>query len=254
MIPLSTIENALAAQFHDNVRLKKRRPNVFQVYAPFFHEDGDMLDMFIEPQNGGVRVCDFGKTLMRLSYTFELNTENKRRIFHELLSENRVEFDDANGNIYLDSTAEDVCSAVLHFSQVVAKVSRLDVLKREIVSGLFFDLVDEFVTQELNAYSPNLRAIPIPGKDEYEVTCEFAIKPHPVYLIAVRGSSRARLAALSFLEFQRAGLKFKGCVVHDDMEALPAKDRKRITSAADKQFPSLLDFREHAAGFLSRVA
>jgi hypothetical protein len=252
MISKTTIENALAAQFHDKIRLKSRRPNILQVYAPFYHEDGDMLDMFIEPHNGGVRVCDFGKTLMRLSYTFDLDTENKRRIFNELLTENQVEFDDGSGNIFIDTTEENLCNSVLHFSQVIAKVSRLDVLRREIVSGLFFEMLNEFIEAELGAFNPRFDYLPIPGRDELMVNCAFEIKPHPVYLFAVRSSNQARLATLSFLEFQKAALRFKGFVAHDDIESLPKNDRKRITSAADKQFVSLEDFRENAARFLSR--
>jgi hypothetical protein len=252
MISQATIENALASQFHDRVRLKPRRANILQVYAPFYHEDGDMLDMFIEPRDGGVRVCDFGKTLMRLSYDFEIDSENKLRIFHDLLTQNQVEFDEATGNIYLDTTENNICNSVLHLSQVIAKVSKLDVLKREIVSGLFFEMVDEFITSDLLDFNPRLKAHPLPGRDEVEVNCEFAIRPHPVYLFAVRNSSQAKLATIAFLEFQRAALPFKGYVVHDDMESLPKNDRKRLTSAADKQFISLDDFRENAASVLRR--
>src|SRR5690606_24395186 len=132
------------------------------------------------------------------------------------------------------------------------EVSRLDVLKREIISGLFFEMVDEFIVNELTEFHPELRAVPLPSRDDLEVTAAFHITPHPVYLFAVRNVSQARLAALTFLEFQREQLKFKGYVVHDDFEAIPAKDRKRITSAADKQFPSFDDFRERARSVLLR--
>jgi hypothetical protein len=252
MISQATIENALSTQFHDKVRLKLRRPDILQVYAPFYHEDGDMVDMFIEPRNGGVRVCDFGKTLMRLSYSFNLDTENKRRIFNELLAENKVEFDDDSGNIFIDTTEDNICNSVLHFSQVVAKVSRLDILRRELVSNLFFEMLNEFIESELAEFKPRFDYIPIPGRDDLTVTCAFEISPTPAYLFAVRNSSQARLAAISFLEFQKAKLRFRGLVAHDDIESLPKNDRRRITSAADKQFISLEDFRDNAARFLSR--
>jgi hypothetical protein len=40
---------------------------------------------------------------------------------------------------------------------------------------------------------------------------------------------------------------------HEDFEELPRKDRSRITSAIDKQFISLEDFREHSASYLLRT-
>ena len=58
---------------------------------------------------------------------------------------------------------------------------------------------------------------------------------------------------ISCLEFQRRRLPFKSVMVHQDFEGgLTKQDRTRITSAADKQFPSLDDFREHGALFLER--
>lgn len=247
-----SIASALGEQFDKNVRLVVKRSGIFQIRAPFYHEDGDMLDIFVEPSNGGVRLCDYGKTLMRLSYTFDLDTENKQRIFKDLLAENQVEFDEAKGNIYLESDAENVCTSLLHYAQVIAKVSRLDVLKREVISGLFFEMVDSFIASDLNEFKPELRAIPLPGRDDLEVTAAFHIAPHPVYLMAVRNSSQARLATLTFLEFQRESLSFKGYVVHDNFESIPAKDRTRITSAADKQFPSFDDFKMNARSVLLR--
>lgn len=249
---MTELQDLLRSQFHENVKLKEKRPRIFQVYAPFYHEDGDMLDIYIEPVGSGFRICDYGKTLMRLSYSFDIDTDNKRRIFNELLSENRVNFDESKGNIYLESQDENLCSSLLHFSQVVAKVSRLDVLKREVISGLFYEMVEKFVSKELQEFSPELDTLPLKSREDLKVTCSFNIKPDPVHLIAVRGSAKAIVAALSFLEFQRAGLRFKGCVVHEDFDSLPSNDRTRITSAADKQFVSFEDFRENSARYLNR--
>jgi hypothetical protein len=56
---------------------------------PFYHEDGDMIDLFIQPlEDGRFRICDFGMTLMRLSYTYELDTPAKERIFYRIVEAN----------------------------------------------------------------------------------------------------------------------------------------------------------------------
>src|SRR5271165_3268296 len=52
------------------------------------------LDIFLdEPVSGSgkVRIGDHGLTLMRLTYTYDLDTENKQRIFNRILSENRIQ-------------------------------------------------------------------------------------------------------------------------------------------------------------------
>jgi hypothetical protein len=74
----------LREQFNSHVALREKRPGVLQVIAPLFHEDGDMMDIFLDmPKNGNeaakIRVTDHGLTLMRLSYTFDIDTPNKEK-------------------------------------------------------------------------------------------------------------------------------------------------------------------------------
>ena len=86
--------DALIRGFNGRVAFRERRPGVLQVLAPLFHEDGDMVDIFLdEPADGSgkVRTGDHGLTLMRLTYTYDLDTENKQRIFNRILSENRIQ-------------------------------------------------------------------------------------------------------------------------------------------------------------------
>ena len=63
--------DSLKQQFNGHVAFRERRPGVLQVLAPLFHEDGDMVDIFLdEPVNGSgkVRIGDHGLMLMRLTY------------------------------------------------------------------------------------------------------------------------------------------------------------------------------------------
>src|ERR1039457_202956 len=95
--------------FNRHVAFRQRPPGVVQVLAPLFHEDGDMVDIFVDlpesdaPGNGTrrVRVSDYGMTLMRLSYSYELDTPNKERIFQRMLAENRIQEQD--GSLYVET-------------------------------------------------------------------------------------------------------------------------------------------------------
>src|ERR1035437_5943613 len=101
----------LREQFNSHVALREKRPGVLQLVAPLFHEDGDMMDIFLDvPKNGGgglanseqkIRVTDHGLTLMRLSYTFEIDTPNKEKIFHRILAENGV--NEQNGELFVEA-------------------------------------------------------------------------------------------------------------------------------------------------------
>ena len=210
---------------------RERRPGVLQVLAPLFHEDGDMVDIFLdEPVNGSgkVRIGDHGLTLMRLSYAYDLDTENKQRIFNRILSENRIQEQD--GRLYIEAEPERLYPALLQFEQLA-----------------------EFVEEKLAGYNPRRNMMPIPDHDEYEVDYQFDIGPRPLFLFGVKDNDKARLATISCLEFQRRRIPFKGVMVHQDFEsAITKKDRTRITSASDKQFPSLDDFRENGPQFFER--
>lgn len=244
----------LKAQFNNRMSFKEKRPGVTQLYAPLYHEDGDMVDIFLESKDGNgndIRICDHAMTLMRLSYSFDVNTPNKERIFNKILSENHVY--EENGNLYIDTKPENLYPAVLQFAQTVAKVSNMRLYKREVVQSLFYEILREIIEEKLEQFHPESEIFPLPDRDDLEVDYKFDIKPHPVYLFGVKDKDKARLATICCLEFQRSPLmKFKGFVVHEEFDNLPKKDRNRITSATDKQFVSLDDFRINAVQVLER--
>ena len=244
----------LKQQFNGHVAFRERRPGVVQVMAPLFHEDGDMVDIFLdEPRNGTnkLRVGDHGMTLMRLTYSYDLDTPNKQRIFNRILAENRIL--EADGRLYIETQPDGLYPAILQFAQTVAKVSSMAYFKREVIQSLFYEQLDEFIEERLAGYNPRPGALPIAGHDEYEVDYQFDVGPRPLYLFGVKDSDKARLVTISCLEFLRRRLPFKSVMVHQDFESgIGKKDRVRITSAADKQFPSLDDFRENGLAFFER--
>ena len=66
----------------------ERRPEKYQLIVPICHEDGDMVDIYLQDSPKGenyIRICDFGMAVMRLSYTYEINTDSRQRIFDSIL-------------------------------------------------------------------------------------------------------------------------------------------------------------------------
>ena len=245
--------NLLKTQFNNRIGFQEKRPGIMQLISPLYHEDGDMLDIFIQPlnsQNNHFRISDFGMTLMRLSYDFDIDTANKEKIFNRILTENQISED--NGNLFMDVEGDSLYPSIMHFSQVVNKISSMKLYKREVIQSLFYEILDEIVQEKLQQFKPFPKRLPIPARDDLEVDYSFDIKPYPVYLFGVKDSAKARLATICFLEFQRAQLKFKGFVVHEDFDNLSKKDRNRITSATDKQFTSLDDFKDNASQVFER--
>jgi hypothetical protein len=244
----------LKKQFNDRVRFEEKRPGVFQLIAPFYHEDGDMLEIYLERVNGNgkIKISDHGMTIMRLSYEYDIDTPNKKRIFEKILSENNLK--ETEGRIYLESDINILYPSIMQFVQVVGKVSNMRLFKREVIKSLFYELLDEFVNDQLTRFHPEPKILPIPERDDLEVDYAFKGFSRPLYLFGVKDDTKSRLATISCLEFQRSRIPFKSVAVHEDFEALSKKDRKRITSAVDKQFVDLDDFKNHGEEYFIREA
>lgn len=247
----------LRAQFGEFVRLEEKRPNIQQVFAPLYHEDGDMMEVFLDiPKDVDlstqqrIKLSDHGMTLMRLSYSFELDTPNKIKIFQRILLENGVSEED--GKLYMETGAESLYPALMQFSQAIGKVSNMRLFRRETLISLFEEMLEEFIKTTLARYQPTPSVYPIPDRDDLEVDWQFKPNGTPLYLFGVKDNARARLATISCLEFQRNKLPFRSMVVHEDFDKIGVKDKKRLTSACDKQFTSLDDFKQNAEQYLER--
>jgi hypothetical protein len=189
-------------------------------------------------------------TLMRISYSFEIDTPNKLRIFNRILAENGVQ--EENGAIILDTPINSLYPSILQFAQAVSKACNMRLFKREVLVSLFEEMLAEFITEELSRYRPKATVLPIPERDDLEVDWQFEPDGVPLYLFGVKDAAKARLTTISCLEFQRAHLRFKSMVVHEDFNKLYRKDVTRLTSACDKQFTNLDDFKQNAIQFFER--
>jgi hypothetical protein len=247
------LEN-LKSEFNNHVSFRERRRGIVQLLAPLFHEDGDMVDIFLDlPDSPSqpIRVSDHGMTLMRLSYSYDVDTPTKRRIFERVLSENGLAED--RGRLFIDTTPEHLYPTVLQFAQTVAKVSNMQAFKREVVQNLFYEMLGDFVKSTLGRYRPIEGYQPIPDRDDLEVDWKLSLVPREIFLFGVKDNAKARLAALTCLQFQISHIPFRSVIVHEDFEnGLSKKDQSRITNAADKQFTSLSDFQVNAERYFQR--
>ncbi len=250
------IKDILKSEFNRHVSFRERRPGIIQVLAPLYHEDGDMVDVFLNlPKHEGdaIRISDHGMTLMRLSYSYEIDSPTKRRILDRILSENGVSED--RGRFYLETTPEHLYPALLQFAQTVAKVSNMQMFKREVVQNLFYETLNDFVASKLSIYKPQPHYMPITDRDDLDVDWRFPLQSRDIYLYGVRDTSKARLVGLECLEYQKLKIPFRSVIIHEDLEnGLSKKDQRRITNIADKQFATLSDFFSDAEDYFVREA
>ena len=160
------IQNAVATlnqQMAGGVDVYERRPGQHQLVVPILHEDGDMLDIYLQTSplgDGYIRICDFGMTLMRLSYTFDETSLARMRILDSILINNDIRND--AGNLYLDAPADSLYRGVLQFAGCVQKVCNMRYWTREVPRNSFYDDLGEYITTELAPLSPIADVFPLP--------------------------------------------------------------------------------------------
>ena len=241
----------LRQQFNYRIDFRLKRKEIYQILIPVFHEDGDMIEIYLDMTNPEkIRICDFGMTIMRLSYEYDIDTPRKTKVLDKILSENRVQ--EENGNIFLDMEPDNLYGSVMQISQVIAKVSGMKYFKREVIKSLFYEDLDNYIINNLKKYHPIKNTNPIEEEDELVVDYEFQLGKRPIYLFGIRDGYKARLVALCCKTFMLKELNFMSFIVHENLLSLSKRDQAIITSASDKQFPDLEDFFNNGEKFLKR--
>lgn len=169
----------LKGQFH-NMDFREKRPGLYKVLAPFFYEDGDMYDIFIEelPGTQQIRISDYGLTIMKLSYSFEIDTGHKQEVLETIIEQNRAQID--NGMIYLDILPHQLNAGIYQFAQVIAKVTNMDIIGRELQRSMFPEMLKSFISNSLNDFDIVEEYTPTSDK---HLTVDYRISaPRPIFL------------------------------------------------------------------------
>ncbi|MDD3103543.1 MAG: DUF1828 domain-containing protein [Candidatus Cloacimonetes bacterium] len=246
---MNTLYEILRSQMGRNIQLLPDKKGRTQVMLPIYYEDGDMVDIYTEPRGDNkTLISDCGMTLMKLSYYYEINTDNKSRILNQIIASNGLDYENGIISKIVDNTK--LYPALISFGNTLMKVSTMTYFKREMIKNLFYEMMDEVVTQLFDPdFSVKKQYSPIEGKDEYLVDyCLLA--PRPVFIYAVKDTAKARLVTISAQEFKLNKIRSNSIVVYEDFLSIQQSDQKKILNATVKQFPTLDDF---SAGGLDYV-
>ncbi len=252
---INKIINLLRDRAKTGFDVYERRTGKYQLIVPILHEDGDMVDIYLQESPQGenhVRICDFGMAIMRLSYTYEINTDSRRKIFDSILINNDIQND--NGNLYLDTTFEMLYEGILQFAGCVQKIGNMRYWSREVIRSTFYDDLRDYIKTELDEFDPKQNTMPIEGYEIITVDWSLRYKTRDFYLFGVLGNDKAKNTAIALLEFKKVELPFISLVVHEDMQGLGARESAYLTRNADKQYPKLDDLREDAVPDIRRLA
>ncbi len=245
---MQQLESLLKEQFGRQIALEEVSRNVYRVYAPFFHEDGDMYSIYLDEEENRILIRDFGNTLLRVSYTFDFDTPKKREILQNLVKSNYGSLTD--GELSIETTIDMLPSAFFQFTQLVSKVSSMDILRREVVKSLFYENLDTFISSELKEFQ--IQKDYRPTRDNELVVDYYIPANKPLYLFGVNENTKASKTVISCLTFQKQRLSFRSLIIHENFNELSSFNRNQLTNAADKQYTSLEDFKSEGKDYINR--
>ncbi len=250
---IDSVRESLNTPLSAGFDLYERRPGKHQLILPILHEDGDMVEIYLQDSpkgEGYVRICDYGLTLMRLSYTYEISTPSRQQIFDSILINNGV--GNEAGNLYLDAPMDKLSESILQFAGCTQKICNMRYWSREITRSAFYEDLEVYITSDLATFSPGANQFPLP---DFPIGVDWFLtfKSWNFYLFGVHSNDKAKNVALALLEYQMANLLFIGLVVYEDMETLGKKERIFLTRNADKQYPGLTDFQKTSVRDIPRL-
>lgn len=252
MLNLGALE-AIAKEFR-SIQFREKRSGIFKVLVPFFYEDGDMYDIFVEesPQNSSlIRISDYGLTLMKLSYNFEIDTPKKEEVLQRTITQNHCILNE--GLIFLDITPQQFQMGIYQFAQTISKVNAMDMLSYDTVQSMFYDYLDIFMAESFHNYICDKNFLPTKDKQlivDYKISKKSSTKP--LFIFGVNENTKASKVVISCLSFQKQKIPFRSLIIHENFDGLSSFYRNQITNAVDKQFASLDDFRTEGMDYIER--
>ena len=232
---------------HDRAKtgfdIYERSPGKYQLIVPILHEDGDMVDVYLQDSPKGedyIRICDFGMALMRLSYTYEISSATRQQIFDSILINSGVNIHE--GNLYLDTNLMMLYENVLQFAGCIQKVCNMRYWSKERIQTTFYEDLKDYTTTELERFNPVPDQTPLENYDIISVDWSLKHNNRNLYLFGVASDNKAKNVAISLLEFQKAKLPFISLIVHEDMEKLGRKEKLYLTKNC-----AILDYIVHGA-------
>lgn len=230
-------------------RTKEATDGTYQLIAPLFHEDGDMMSIYLkENDSGNIEIFDNGMSLMRLSYTFDIDTDNKERILNDIiLAKNAENYD---GNIIMTVTPEQIYTGIMTYSQLINQVCGLDILSREAVTDLFYENLSTAIETTLSGKIYD-KDVTLPQYKDMKIDYIFKGKEKPLYLFGIKDTNKAQQTTICCLQLEQRSIPFKSVAVFNNIDTGITKfARNTLMNIVGKVFTDLDGFAEYGKNYL----
>ena len=247
-----TIQEILTNTPANAFQLQEKRPGTFQLIAPIFHDDGDMVSIYLEKaSDDAIRICDHGMSLMRLSYLFDIDSDKKQKVLNDIISNRGASLE--SGSIELIVPNDNLFCGIMSYSQLVSEVCNMEILSREMVSSLFYDHLSESV--ELIREKSNhtyIKDYQVPGHPDMNVDFAFlgTGKVRPIYLFGVKDTNKAQQTAINCLNLTLDKIPHRSVSVFENIDSVTTFSRNALINASGKVYSDLASFQKNGAVYI----
>jgi len=240
---LPRLEERLCKSLCGEVRIRKTRQGYLQIVTPFTFTDGDTFQFYLEETTaGGVRLTDYGHTLMHLSYENDLGKfrEGTRgKLLEQVLATAGVR--EEEGKLLLDSSLESLGTSVLQFGQALTRVYDLTFLNRARVASTFYEDLKEALYSLVapEKIQPDYTVQNQAEADSYPIDFRVEGKRAPLFVFGIATRDKARLATIILEHWLRARIDFDSLLIFQDQQEIPRADLARLSNVGGEMVASL---------------
>lgn len=219
------------------------RGDLLVMETPFFFPDGDPYQIYLREMPGGVlRLTDMGHTLMHLSYENDIaafRNGTRGRLFDEIKSE--FGLDEEDGAFFIDTTPDQLVTAVFKLGQALTKINDLTFLNRLRAESTFYEDLHEQLLRwvDKDKVQQDYRYPDIANANDYPIDYRIDGKNAPLFLFGISGRDKARLTTITLERLLRAKADFDSLLVFADQQAIPKADLARLSNAGGEMIASL---------------
>jgi Domain of unknown function DUF1828 len=240
---LPLLEERLCKTLCGQVKVRKTRQGLLQVVTPFAFTDGDRFQLYVEETSaGGVRLTDFGHTLMHLSYENDLSKfrEGTRgKLFDHVIATSGIR--EEAGKLVLDSSLDQLGTNLLQFGQALTRVYDLTFLNRARVASTFYEDLQEML-YKLVAPEKIQRDFRVPDQtdsDSYPIDYRIEGKRAPIFMFGIASRDKARLVTIILEHWLRANIDFDSLLIFQEQQEIPRGDLARLSNVGGEMVASL---------------
>ena len=253
------LRSLLCERLCEDVRVDERPDGELMLRTRFCFPDGDGHPFHLaEAPSGGLRLSDYGHTLMHISYEHDIDSflSGTRGMLLERIIDDESGVHHDNGVFSVDTSVDRLPEAIFSFGQALTRVYDLTLLSRSNVGSTFYDdladclsaLVDEARMQR--DYQPE-----VPNADAYPVDYRIEGKGGiTLFVYGVPNRDKARLTTIMLGYFHRHGLSFESIMVFEDQAEIPRVDLARLSDVGGDMISSLESTEDLNRKLLMRIA